>query len=270
MANVPAHFASSGGGGGRYDGSDDDYYDDVDDEPAQSTRRDASQPTAARRRTVQSEPDDRYWTDYLRIALPVIGLLLVIAVFWFWAQELIDDRSDEDPTATQPGIAEVADTELNGSEGDESVDVGTPETADPNTADQGEQSAPPTSVPTDGQGQNVALPSPTSVPAQEQEEAVAPPEDAGSQVEDVLAGLTAPASIEPDMIVVVNDNVVNVRSEASTAGGETTIIDTLDTGDTLTTVSGPVDADGFTWWEVRVDATGEVGWVVQDYIDPAS
>ena len=29
-------------------------------------------------RTVSYQPEERYWTDYLRIALPVFGLLLLI------------------------------------------------------------------------------------------------------------------------------------------------------------------------------------------------
>ncbi|MDP9471970.1 MAG: hypothetical protein M3Q71_15115 [Chloroflexota bacterium] len=34
------------------------------------------------------------WTDDLRIALPAIGLLLLLALFWFWAGSLIDDGDD--------------------------------------------------------------------------------------------------------------------------------------------------------------------------------
>ena len=70
-------FASAGGrggGGGDDDYPDDDYYEDEvpeDDEPApRRDRRPTRRPTAARQRTVQTDPDDRYWTDYLRIALP--------------------------------------------------------------------------------------------------------------------------------------------------------------------------------------------------------
>ena len=96
---MQVQFASSGGGGGGRRGDDDypddDYYDDedfddIEEQPPARERRSSSRPTAARQRSVQTNPDDRYWTDYLRIALPVIGLLLVIAVFWYWAQQLID------------------------------------------------------------------------------------------------------------------------------------------------------------------------------------
>jgi hypothetical protein len=58
-------------------------------------------------RTVSYESEDRYWTDYLRVALPVIGLLLMLALFWWWAQQFIGDDGDPDDVAlaTQTNIA---------------------------------------------------------------------------------------------------------------------------------------------------------------------
>jgi len=58
---------------------------------------------------VSYESEDRYWTDYLRVALPVIGLLLMLALFWFWAQQFIgDDGNPEDVAqSTQTSIATV-------------------------------------------------------------------------------------------------------------------------------------------------------------------
>jgi len=44
------------------------------------------------------QTEERYWTDYLRIALPIAGLLLLLSVFWFWASSFIGDDNDSSPT----------------------------------------------------------------------------------------------------------------------------------------------------------------------------
>ncbi len=56
------------------------------------------------------ESEERYWTDYLRVALPVIGLLLMLALFWWWAQQFIGDDGNEGDlaSATQTAIATIA------------------------------------------------------------------------------------------------------------------------------------------------------------------
>ena len=54
------------------------------------------------------ESEERYWTDYLRVALPVIGLLLMLALFWWWAQQFIGDDGNKDNVAQSTRTAEVA------------------------------------------------------------------------------------------------------------------------------------------------------------------
>ena len=44
------------------------------------------------------QTEERYWTDYLRIALPIAGLLLLLSVFWFWASSFIGDDNSSTPT----------------------------------------------------------------------------------------------------------------------------------------------------------------------------
>ncbi|MDQ3541621.1 MAG: sortase [Chloroflexota bacterium] len=63
----------------------------------------------------------------------------------------------------------------------------------------------------------------------------------------------------------INDNGVNLRSEASTAGE---VVMTLSQGDVVTVLGDSQEADGFVWWPVRLD-DGTEGWVVDDYIDLA-
>lgn len=54
------------------------------------------------------ESEERYWTDYLRVALPVIGLLLMLALFWWWAQQFIGSDGDSGDVAQSTRTAEVA------------------------------------------------------------------------------------------------------------------------------------------------------------------
>jgi len=269
VSGAPLQFSSAGGGvgGGRQDDAEDAYYDEVPEDTERSSgpeRRDANSSTSGSRRTVQSEPDDRYWTDYLRIALPVIGLLLVIAVFWYWAQQLIDDGSEEDITSTQPGIAEIADEATS-----EPILTGTPDTEESNASDLDDEGAPPTAVVADaGQDQDVITPTPApdaEQPPPDGSDNEVPEPGSGEDVSNVLAGLTAPEGIAVDTTVVTTDEGVNLRSESIIADNVVTM---LDTGEELTVVSGPVDAEGFTWWQV-VTATGEQGWVAEDFLAPA-
>ena len=146
------HFSSNAGGGSG-SGNDDDYdeYDDYSfEEPVQETRRNPGAPRArasasggsgdggGRQRTIQFQPEERYWTEYLRIALPIIGLLLMIGLFWFWAAELTDDDGGpDDPVGTEvPGTTEIITPESTPRPTDPPVvqptseDVSTPDAAD--------------------------------------------------------------------------------------------------------------------------------------------
>ena len=100
-------------------GDDDgyDYPDSGDEQPLVRTRRVSGDDpgrsrgdNGGRQRSIQFQPEERYWTDYLRIALPVIGLLLMVGLFWYWVQMLIDDPSttEPEPTTTAQGLPEVA------------------------------------------------------------------------------------------------------------------------------------------------------------------
>lgn len=125
--------SGSGGGGGRRPDDLDPEFDDVDettyaydDEPAAAAPRSGRGRRAAsaeaggsggsaggRQRTVQFQPEERYWTEYLRIALPVIGLLLMLGLFWFWAQQLIGDDNTEPEATNAPGMVVTPTEQIN-------------------------------------------------------------------------------------------------------------------------------------------------------------
>lgn len=262
---APLQFASSGGGGGgNYDEPEDDYFDDEEPEerPARQRRNADRQATAGRQRTVQTDPDDRYWTDYLRIALPVIGLLLVIAVFWYWAQQLIDDPED-DLTPTEPGLAEVIGRSVTPPADDDAV-------ASPTVAvDEAAEDADPTEPPQVNPQQ--AIPSPTPSAGEDQPDAGAEDETGtDNQVDqqpDPDPADEQVVAIAPDTEVTVTDGPLRMRSEPST---ESEIVTELNEGDILTVLDGPEESGGFTWWPVVEMSGGNQGWVADDFIEPAT
>lgn len=65
--------------------------------------------------------------------------------------------------------------------------------------------------------------------------------------------------------VVLTENRVNLRQDAS-ASAEIIVEMARDTG--LTITGEAVDADGYTWYPVEVDGTGEAGYVVADFLAP--
>jgi cytoskeletal protein RodZ len=193
---------------------------------------------------VQFQPEERYWTEYLRIALPIIGLLLMIGLFWFWAQQLINDPSDPDGTsATQPpaGAAQL-------SGGDS-----TPEPTNPPVI--GTNPAEGTTAPTDEpSSETPAADPPTEEPAADED---AEPDGAEEQ---------PAAELAVGGFATVNDSGVNLRPNAALAGEP---VATLDAETRVEIIGGPEEADEYTWWEVVVDGTGDTGFVAEDFLDPA-
>jgi hypothetical protein len=59
-----------------------------------------SGPPRGQERVVSYESDERYWTDYLRVALPVVGLLLMLGLLFWWTNSIIGDDQGSEPTAT--------------------------------------------------------------------------------------------------------------------------------------------------------------------------
>lgn len=255
-------FASSGGGrGGDYDADDYGFEDEYGDEPIgepegeepqrrpRSTRTVRAGATGGQPRTAQHQPEERYWTDYLRIALPVIGLLLMIGLLWFWATQLIGDS----PETTDPATEEIG-----------LVSQGTAEPTDEPAQVQGQTTQPGGS--TIGIGDTASTPQaqqtqPTQEPAAGSDEGTGAETQPETTTDEAAGGDTF-ASGDP---VVVNEDGVNVRPDASLAGDPITM---LNAGDQLTIASGPVEAEGYVWWEVILP-NGDSGWVVEDFIEAA-
>ncbi|HWV23787.1 MAG TPA: SH3 domain-containing protein, partial [Thermomicrobiales bacterium] len=66
-------------------------------------------------------------------------------------------------------------------------------------------------------------------------------------------------------IVTTNVDDLNLRAEPST---DADVVDQLAAGIELEIVGGPVEAEGYTWYEVKVTAEGgNSGWVASDFLD---
>jgi hypothetical protein len=189
-------------------------------------------------RTVSYQPEERYWTDYLRIALPVIGLLLLIGLLWYWASALIGDGATQPPPTPE---LEAVITPVN---------EATP--------------APPTATaiiiaPTPGPP---ATPTPTPPP---------PPTVA-------VVPTTAPAAANSDnpcanMPVFEIGDLVRTTSELNLREGPTTdsaALRVLPSGTELQISGEFAEAGQCDWWPVTVVSSGEAGYVIEQYLEPAT
>ena len=81
-----------------------------------------------------------------------------------------------------------------------------------------------------------------------------------------VAGDFLSAVVDLDLVAgdsaVVATDVLNVRSEASL---DAEIVATLVTDDGVTILDGPVEADGYTWFEVS-DGDASLGWVAGEFL----
>lgn len=68
-------------------------------------------------------------------------------------------------------------------------------------------------------------------------------------------------------VVSITTTPLNLRAEPSTTAE---IVTELDGTSTLTITGAPVEADGYSWYPVSVDATGESGYVASNYLQLAT
>jgi len=187
---------------------------------------------------VSYQPEERYWTDYLRIALPVIGLLLLIGLLWYWASALIGDGgSDVPPT---PELAAVITP----------VNEATP--------------SPPTATavviaPTPGPP---TVPTPTPAP---QVVATTPPAAAPAAADASNPCANMPVYAAGSLVTTTDQ--VRLRGSPSTEGE---IITELPAGTQLEVTGDFEEAGQCDWWPVTYTATNQSGFVIEEFLQPAA
>ncbi len=207
--------------------------------PSGSPRSDRPTAPGGQERTVSFQPEERYWTDYLRIALPAIGLVLLIGVFWYWAGALIgQDDGGGDGQATEVTLADVPDIDASPAVPTSSpVPALAPSPGPPLTP--ATNAAPPTPV----------RPTPT--------EESAPPTESTRVPTDRLFPVDS---------TVVTTGDVNLRREPSSGDN---IIKVLPEGTELRITGAFVDAGAgldYDWYPVEVIETGEQGFVNEEFL----
>ena len=269
-------FASSGSGsgGGGYDdddyGYEDDYYDegapapDPEERPQSNrTRRSAGRAnaTGGRSRSASYQPEERYWTDYLRIALPVIGIILMLGLLWIWASQLLGDDTDVGDATPEDQIGLVT-TET---PDPDAVNTNTGTTGTPDPAQTGTNTnAGQIPIP----GQNTETGASTPAAGEDAGPFITPVPDGGDDQsgETPAAEEEAPTEgIAIDTQVQVTEDNVNVRASAS---ADSEIPTVANAGDIADVIDGPEEADGYVWWNI-VLSDGSAGWMVEDYLIPA-
>jgi hypothetical protein len=173
-------------------------------------------------------PEQHSWLDYVRVAAPILGVILIVIFAWIWisASFLGDDDETDDSTGgvqtattTLPFITATATTTVRAGA------TGTPRIV---------ETAPPVATTPVG-GEVIAT------------EPVAP-------VGDIYAG----ATVE---VANTDGTGANMRTEPTT---DAEVIAVLLDGTQLTTTGESVEAAGFVWWPVEGDAGA--GWVVADFL----
>lgn len=193
-------------------------------------------------RTVSYQPEERYWTDYLRIALPVAGLLILIGLLWFWASALIGDGANQPPPTPE---MQAVITPINES---------TPAPPTPTAA---------VIAPTPG-------PPPTATPT------AAPPAAVATQP---VAAPTTPSE-PPDTADAANPcanmpvydvgSVVQTTAEVNLRQGPTTDSESLGIlpAGTQAQISGEFSEAGqCDWWPVTVTQNGQAGFIREDFLE---
>lgn len=174
--------------------------------------------------------EERYWTDYLRIAAPVLGVIVLVVLLWFWIASFLGDDDENGDTAGATATTELPTFEA------------TPDATNDGAATQ----SPPAAATTPAPGQSTA-----TVPAGEPTE----PTDGNGAPTEIYLG----ATVE---VTGTDGAGLNVRSEPTTGAEVLTVF--LD-GTQVEVIDGPVEAEGFVWWQIAGNEVA-AGWIVSDFV----
>jgi hypothetical protein len=143
----PGRPTGSGGfGSGSGDGGDDDRYQTS---PFDEGGRD---PYGSERTPFGYQPEERYWTDYLRIAAPVVGVILMLGLVWFWIASMLGNNDDDNDVATNgddvsgPVIESETPTPTDDADDNGVITIMTPEPDDDETDEPANGEPAPTTI----------------------------------------------------------------------------------------------------------------------------
>lgn len=182
------------------------------------------------------QPEERYWTDYLRIALPVVGLLLMLGLFWYWASAVIGDDDNQPGATATSNVALVTQ-------------------APPTPTVQGEVTIPVTAItPAPTQGSDTGNPdAPTSTPAADED----PTEPSGD--EPLGKGFRV-----GDVVVTIDE--VNLRADTTQ---DSEAIELMPVGTELEVTEEGVEDGDYIWIGVRDTANDLEGFVADEFVESA-
>jgi hypothetical protein len=265
-AGVIARSSNSGGSGGGWNSPGGGA--GAGDEPPSAPRRPNRTATPqGQERVVSYQPEERYWTDYLRIALPVVGLLLMLGLFWYWASKVIGDTGNSaKPTATAqvavitaaaPTATTPALVQLTPQPAETATNAAGPATESNSTAANGANAA------TNGNTANPTTSSGTSNASGNSSGNANGNSSANSSGGNSSSG-SNPSQFKKGDTVVTNTGDVNLRADHTT---DSEAIDSLAEGTELNVIGDAgVKEGGYTWIQVQDPSTGNEGWVADSLV----
>ena len=208
---------------------------------------------------------ERYWTDYLRIALPIIGLVLMLSVFIFWVGSIIDSGNNDGEATIPVALGETP------APSDDSAGAGAETTTVPVTASEapssdgqpssivGSQSSDSAQQPTTAPDQATETPAETQATETPTEEAsMEPSTDTGSG-----GGSNSAYAVDDVVVIPPEGDGARLRSDPTTDSDE---VASLAAGTSLTIIGGPENDGEFDWYQVTSEDGSDEGWIREDLI----